>query len=241
MKRLKLLLALAFLAAGVTQADGRNAGPGLGHHAYANPSAVIAAEIAFNQLAQRKGQWSAFRATAADGAEMFVPQRVRATDWLKHRADPSVSVKWQAFAVWSSCDGSYAATRGAWERPGSAGTYVTVWKKQKDGKYKWLLDMSVTDETARAAPDMVAGRVADCGRSREQLATLATGRAARQITRVAYLPVGGADVAAASSDDGTLRWETRITANGARRIILDLFNGRAFDRVVDTGFSEHRR
>jgi hypothetical protein len=241
MKQLKLLLALAMLAGGAAQAEGRNAGPGRGRHSYANPSAVIAAEIAFSQLAQRKGQWSAFRTTAADGAEMFVPQRVKANDWLRRRADPSVSVKWQAFSVWSSCDGSYAATRGAWARPGSAGTYVTVWQRQKDGKYKWLLDMSVTDEAAPAAPDMVAGKVADCGHSHEQLATLAAGRASSQVARAATLPTRGPDVAAASSDDGTLRWETRISANGTRRIILDLFNGRAFDRVVDTGFSEHRR
>ena len=40
----------------------------------ANPSAVISAEIAFNRLAQEKGQWTSFRQTAANDAVMFVPQ-----------------------------------------------------------------------------------------------------------------------------------------------------------------------
>ena len=48
-----------------------------------NPSAFIAAEIGFARLAQDKGQWTAFRETSAPEAVMFVPQRVKARDWLK--------------------------------------------------------------------------------------------------------------------------------------------------------------
>ncbi len=65
----------------------------------ANPGDVIAAESAFARLALEKGQWAAFRATAAAGAEMFVPQRVKAADWLKGRAEPAVAVKWQPNSV----------------------------------------------------------------------------------------------------------------------------------------------
>ena len=77
-----------------------------------DPSSVIAAEIAFNRLAQQKGQWTAFRETAADDAVMFVPQRVVAKDWLKKQADPPASVSWSPSIVYVSCDGLLAASTG---------------------------------------------------------------------------------------------------------------------------------
>jgi hypothetical protein len=80
-----------------------------------NPSAFIAAEIGFARLAQDKGQWTAFRETAAPEAVMFVPQRVKARDWLKLQKDPAEAVKWQPHAVYVSCDGNAGATTGAWQ------------------------------------------------------------------------------------------------------------------------------
>ena len=52
----------------------------------ANPSALIAAEIAFNRLAKEKGQWTAFRQTAAKNATMFVPEAIDAQTWQIGRA-----------------------------------------------------------------------------------------------------------------------------------------------------------
>ncbi len=229
MKHLALLLALA-CAACVPSQGGGPGGPSL--RPTANPSAVIAAELGFSQLAQIKGQWTAFRATAAENAELFVPERVPAEAWLKGRADPTVPVRWQPHAVWSSCDGSYAVTRGAWERPGSAGTYVTVWQRQKDGKYKWRLDMSLADERAAPAPEMVTARVADCGKSPEQRASLAAMAAAVPASAGAYdasgKPIGSLGIAG----DATLGWETRAD-KGDRRFKLLLWNGKDFETVID--------
>lgn len=134
----------------------------------ANPSAVIAAEVAFSQLAQEKGQWTAFLATSAPDAEMFVPQRVKAAEWLKKRPNPKQPVKWQPHEVWSSCDGSYAVTRGAWQGAGGKfGYFTTLWQRQpKAGDYKWLLDQGNDMALEIAAPEMIAGLVADC-RSRQ--------------------------------------------------------------------------
>ena len=71
-----------------------------------NPSAFVAAEIGFARLAQEKGQWTAFRETSHPDAVMFVPQRVKARDWLKTQKDPAEAVKWQPHAVYVSCDGN---------------------------------------------------------------------------------------------------------------------------------------
>src|SRR3546814_11384170 len=70
----------------------------------ANPSAFIAAEIRFAQLAQAEGQWTAFRETAHPDAVMFVPERAKAQDWLKSQKDPAEAVKWQPHAVYVSRD-----------------------------------------------------------------------------------------------------------------------------------------
>src|SRR3546814_3324874 len=55
----------------------------------AKPSAFIAAEIRVAQRAQEEGQWTAFRETAHPDAVMFVPERVKAPDWLKSQKDPA--------------------------------------------------------------------------------------------------------------------------------------------------------
>jgi hypothetical protein len=97
----------------------------------ANPSAFIAAEIRFAQLAQEKGQWTAFRETAHPDAVMFVPERVRAQDWLKSQTDPAEAVKWQPHAVYVSCDGNSGATTGAWQKGSANGYFTTVWARDK--------------------------------------------------------------------------------------------------------------
>ena len=193
MKRLVALMALGLAACASGPGGGADNGPRL--RPAANPSAVIAAEIGFNRLAQDKGQWTAFRETAAKGAEMFVPERVLAADWLKGRADPPVPVRWQPSEVWSSCDGSYAVTRGAWQRPGSIGSFVTVWQRQNGGAYKWLLDMSLADEAAPASADTVNAQVADCPRGKREGALPA-------VVTTPSTP----ETRSGKSDDGTLGW-----------------------------------
>ncbi len=208
----RAILALALLAAACTQ-GARDFGKGPPLKPSADPSAVIAAELAFNTLAQQKGQWTAFRETAAPDAEMFVPQRVKAATWLKGRADPPVPVKWQPTAVWSSCDGSYAVTRGDWLRPGSTGDFATVWQRQKkSGAYKWVLDMSLADGGEASATETVAATVADCGNAPPGMA-VASGDSSGTL----------ADSATAGSDDGTLSWTTSVFGNGARHFVLHIW------------------
>ncbi|WP_088201751.1 DUF4440 domain-containing protein, partial [Sphingobium sp. Z007] len=130
-----------------------------------DPSSVIAAEIAFNRLAQQKGQWTAFAETAADDAVMFVPQRVLAKDWLKKQANPAVSVSWSPSIVYVSCDGNLAASSGNWTQPdGTVGYFTTIWRRDKKGRWQWILDHGDTLATPRATPEFMSGKVATCKR-----------------------------------------------------------------------------
>lgn len=128
-----------------------------------NPSAVIAAELAFARAARERGQWTAFREYAAEDAVMFVPEAVQAQDWLRGRTDPAQAVQWQPHAVWMSCDGSLAVTRGAAQWPdGRPGSFVTVWERQRDSRYKWVLNMGEFVAQPLAAPDFIRTQVAHC-------------------------------------------------------------------------------
>lgn len=190
----------------------------------ANPSAVIATELAFARQAQVQGQWTAFRATSTSDAVMFVPGRVNAQTWLKGRADPPVSVKWQPHVVWSSCDGSYAATIGDWNSGNARGTFVTVWQRQGERRgqkpqYKWVLDMSVTNDNSAPMPDSVTAKVADC-------------------TSPALRPppsplAGGSDSAQAYATDQSLRWTSTVRPDRSRTIQVEAWLEGAYQPVIE--------
>ena len=101
----------------------------------ANPSAIVQAELAFARLAQEKGQWTAFRETAADDAIMFTPDLVNAQQWLKDQADPAQAVTWQPHHIYMSCDGGMAVSTGAWQdAKGGTGHFTTIWQQQDFGQ-----------------------------------------------------------------------------------------------------------
>lgn len=213
MKRLALF---ALLALGACSQQGRPQGPRFNT---AQPGEVIAAELGFARLAQERGQWTAFRETAADDAEMFVPQRVNAQQWLRGRADPPVSVRWSPQAVWVSCDGSFAVTKGNWTGPNSSGTFATVWQRQPRGGYKWVLDMSLTDgQVDRVAADTIAAAVADC-----------SGTEPQPLTTFSY---SGLDLRFGASTDRSLRWQSRVRPDGSREIEVNLRKGTAWETVL---------
>ena len=219
MKRLALLLALAVMA-GTAAAEDRPPPPGRSRNSYADPSAVIAAELAFARAAQEKGQWTAFAATAAKDAVMFEPQMVLAQVWLKGRANPAIAVKWQPHQVWSSCDGSLMVSHGAWQRPASTGYFTTIWQRQRDDTYKWILDSGDRLAQPLAAPEMISGLIADCParvrRSSGREASSGGGNPRGARGPIAFNPAHRSG----KSDDGTLSWTVAVDPTGARNLSI---------------------
>ena len=156
-----LMAAMALALVGCTAAGPRDLPPGT--VVTANPSAVVATELAFARAARERGQWTAFREYAAEDAVMFVPGAVRAQEWLKGRADPMQAVQWQVHQVWMSCDGSLAVTQGAAQWPdGRPGRFVTAWQRQRDGNYRWVMDEGDFVAAPIPAPDFIRTEVASC-------------------------------------------------------------------------------
>lgn len=185
----------------------------------ANPSAIIAAELAFNRLAQDKGMIAAFRETAHKDAVMFVPQRVRALDWLR-TGNLGTGISWAPHAVYASCDGSAGATTGGWTGPGgSFGYFTTVWLRERDGSFKWVLDHGVPlDGNPREAPEFIEGKQAVCG-SRPAVG-IETG-------------TEGDDLSIGLAADQTLSWRSLVRRDGSRRITVRMWDGSAMQPVID--------
>lgn len=185
----------------------------------ANPSAVVAAELAFARLAQEKGQWTAFLETSSSDAVMFVPQPVNAREWLRRQTNPPQAVTWQPHQVWSSCDGTLAVTKGAWQRSdGSVGYFTTVWERQRDGGYKWVMDQGDQLAQPLTAPQRIDATAAMCGSQPTPPTTVVAGPDEKLS--------GGA------SRDGTLRWQVVSRLDGSRSVSVEYWDGTAWKDAI---------
>jgi len=182
----------------------------------AQATTPVDAERAFAADAQAIGQWTAFRKWSSDDAIMFVPQPVNAHTFLKDRKDPPRAIDWWPTESWMSCDGGTAVNTGGWRRPdGAIGYFTTVWQKQPDGRWKWILDSGDTLKKPRARPAYPTAHIASC--------TWAAGYEGLYIGKMG----GGA------ASDHTLNWSWHVEDDGARTLRIGMWNGRSFDSVVD--------
>ena len=108
----------------------------------ADPAEVIAAERAFAATAQKKGIAAAFRAWAAPEAIAFAPDPVPAHTTFADA--PGATLKWWPIHAGLAASGDLGFTTGPFvlTREGRTmhGHYFTIWKRQPDGSWRWLLD-----------------------------------------------------------------------------------------------------
>lgn len=223
MKRPLLAIVLVLSAGGALAQPAPPTGEGEGRArmSFANPSAIITAELSFARLAREKGQWTAFRETAAPDAVMFMPRMTYAHAWLKDRADPPQAARRQPHEVWSSCDGSLMVSHGAWRREDGTGWFTTIWQRQGDGSYKWVLDHSESLIAPLDAPDLIRAGVADCPQRPSATAAPPPGKgrkAGKQ--KSGGLPPLETSRRSGRSLDGTLSWEVTAQPDGAHNLAV---------------------
>jgi hypothetical protein len=253
-KRAATIAIMAVLAVSITACAQPRRGPPAavinrvlaGAPGAAQPSTIVAAEIAFARAAREQGQWTAFRSFAAPGAMLHLPGGpVVADPWLLGQKDPAAAVQWEPRAVAMSCDGALAVSQGRYIDPqGKVGNFVTVWERQSDGRYLWTYDVGGDDvpqppprkpvedgDIVVTAIDAVKGLVASCPRG------------GGEIPPPPAIPIGEDGKADARlSRDGTLRYRWEHRDDGTRYAAADYFyEGRwllAFEQSLAPGSEE---
>jgi ketosteroid isomerase-like protein len=105
---------------------------------------VVEAERAFAQLAQEKGTREAFKTFIADDGLMFLPAPRRAKPLLEAGGMELGTIRWWPVYAGLAASGDLGFTTGpaviGTGREATYGVFFTVWKRQADGRWRWVLD-----------------------------------------------------------------------------------------------------
>ena len=110
--------------------------------------AMTIAEKKFYQTGQEKGTRAAFLEWLADDAIVFRPGPVNGKEAWNKRPETGLDLIWEPTfaAIARSGDFGYDTGPSKWrtkktdEKFSGYGHFVSIWKKQKDGKWKFMLD-----------------------------------------------------------------------------------------------------
>jgi ketosteroid isomerase-like protein len=117
---------------------------------------MVKTEQAFSKMAEEKTAREAFMAFIADDGLLFRPGAVNGKKWMiEHPVPPSDKkplLAWQPSFAGMAESGDMGFTTGPWEfkgdikdaKPSGYGYFVTVWKKQPNGSWKWVVDIGIS-------------------------------------------------------------------------------------------------
>ena len=117
---------------------------------------MVKTEQAFSKMAEDKNVRDAFMAFIADDGLLFRPGAVNGKKWMtEHPVPPSDKkplLAWQPSFAGMAASGDMGFTTGPWEakadikdeKPSGYGHFVTVWKKQADGSWKFVVDLGIS-------------------------------------------------------------------------------------------------
>lgn len=193
----------------------------------AQPSTIVATEVAYGQAAKEKGFFTASAQYAAPGARMHTAQGPKVfasiAGGLDNKDGPA---GWGPRTVAMSCDGQMAVSAGRFlDKDGKIGTYVTTWERQSDRNYKWTYDAGGLDNPQppkRAdvddseslitvtAIDAILGLVASCPRADAPVPPPPAVSLSNDHPGEAQL-----------SKDGTLRWRWEHRPDGTKYVLVE--------------------
>lgn len=208
--------------------------PGGPRFSFANPSGIIALELAqARALRERgaKGLKEALKTYVAEQAVIFAPDATPAVAYSRKAGTLPIAPERSPYGVWMSCDASQAIVQGAWRRGDASGYFVSVWERQEKGAYKWVLTREDAAVTPAEAPEMLSARVARC-RGRYSVAIPpAAGKGGKAAPRPPAKP--------GHARDETLRWEWRESPAGANVFVAEIWTGEGYEQVLAQEFTPH--
>lgn len=117
---------------------------------------MVKTEQAFSRMALEKNTRDAFMAYIADDGLLFRNGPVNGKKWMTEHPEPPSDKRpllaWQPAFAGMAAAGDMGFTTGPWEskpdindeKPSAYGHFVTVWKKQADGTWKFVVDLGIS-------------------------------------------------------------------------------------------------
>jgi ketosteroid isomerase-like protein len=127
-------------------------------------TALVENEQAFSRTSEEKGIRESFTEFIAEDGILFRPGPVVGKQWMKdHPLPPSDKrpvLTWQPTFAGISRAGDMGYTTGPWQyksdikdaKPIAFGDFMTVWKKQADGSWKFAVDLGVSHPDPKTGP-----------------------------------------------------------------------------------------
>ena len=118
---------------------------------------MVETEFAFAKMSLDKGTRPAFMAFISDDGILFRPRAVKGKQWMiDHPVPPSDKrplLSWYPIVGEMSIMGDLGWTTGPWEfksdikdaQPVAWGNFLTVWKRQADGSWKFAIDLGISN------------------------------------------------------------------------------------------------
>ncbi len=126
---------------------------------------MIETERSFARMSQEKGTREAFAAFIADDGILFRPRAVIGKKWMQEHPLPSSTTRplltWQPIYAFMSRSGDLGYTTGPGQykndikdaKPTAFGNFMTIWKKQADGNWRFVLDLGISHPEPKAQPN----------------------------------------------------------------------------------------
>ena len=121
---------------------------------------VVQTEREFARAAAASGMRASFLAFIADDGLLFRPGPVSGKKWWAERPERSGLLSWEPVYADVSRAGDIGYTTGPWEfrpggpadKPAGHGQFMTIWGKQPDGTWKFLLDIGTSNPAPAGRP-----------------------------------------------------------------------------------------
>jgi ketosteroid isomerase-like protein len=147
-------LLLGTMSLGVAQQEPMKPAPQVEKSAL---QSMIDSELAFARMSAEQGTRPAFVAFIADDGILFRPRAVKGKQWITEHPVPSSDkrplLSWYPAVADIALAGDMGYTTGPWEfkadihdaKPVAFGNFLTVWKKQRDGSWKFAIDLGISN------------------------------------------------------------------------------------------------
>ena len=118
---------------------------------------MVDSELAFARMAGEQGTRAAFMAFIAEDGILFRPRAVKGKQWMiDHPLPPSDKkplLSWYPAIAGIAAAADMGYTTGPWEFksdikdpiPNAFGNFLTIWKKQADGSWKFAIDLGISN------------------------------------------------------------------------------------------------